>query len=55
MLRTFNLGCGLVLVCESSDAASTIAHLASRGHDCWQVGAAIEGTGDVLLEGAVQW
>jgi phosphoribosylformylglycinamidine cyclo-ligase len=51
MLRTFNLGCGLIVVCSPGDVAGIAAHFSRRGHDCWQVGHATEGAGEVLLDG----
>jgi len=55
MLRTFNLGCGLIVVCDPREAAATIAHFSSQGQDCWPVGEVLEGTGEVLLTGDVEW
>ena len=54
MLRTFNMGCGLVVICDAAVADATIAHFADHGHACWQVGAVVEGSGEVLLEGELQ-
>jgi phosphoribosylformylglycinamidine cyclo-ligase len=51
MLRTFNLGCGLIVVCAPDEAAAVAAQFAQRDHDCWQVGHVTEGAGEVLLDG----
>ena len=51
MLRTFNLGCGLIVVSAADEAPDIAAHFARRGHDCWQVGHVTEGVGEVQLEG----
>ena len=51
MLRTFNLGCGLVVVSAPDEAADIAAHFARRGHDCRQVGHVTKGVGEVRLDG----
>jgi phosphoribosylaminoimidazole (AIR) synthetase len=51
MLRTFNLGCGLIVVSAPDEAAGIATHFAQRGHDCWQVGQVTEGVGEVLFDG----
>jgi phosphoribosylformylglycinamidine cyclo-ligase len=53
MLRTFNLGCGMIVVCAPDEAADIAAHFAQRGHDCWQAGHVTEGVGEVLLDGVL--
>jgi phosphoribosylformylglycinamidine cyclo-ligase len=50
MLRTFNMGCGLVVICDAGAAGATIAHFGDRGHACWQIGTVVEGSGEVLFE-----
>jgi phosphoribosylformylglycinamidine cyclo-ligase len=52
MLRTFNLGCGMIVVSSPDEAADIEAHFSRRGHDCWQVGQVTRGVGEVLLDGA---
>lgn len=51
MLRTFNLGCGLIVVCDAAEASLVTAHFAQQNHECWRVGEVTEGAGQVLLEG----
>jgi phosphoribosylformylglycinamidine cyclo-ligase len=55
MLRTFNMGCGLVVICGATAAEATIAHFACRGNDCWRIGEVVGGTGQVVLAGEVAW
>ena len=55
MLRTFNLGCGLLVVCAVDEAEAVSAHFQGEGHDCWTVGRISEGMGQVLLEGELPW
>lgn len=55
MLRTFNLGCGMVVICDAHDADATCAHFNAQGHDCWRVGDVVDGTGEVQLGGEVVW
>jgi phosphoribosylformylglycinamidine cyclo-ligase len=51
MLRTFNLGCGMIVVSAPGEAVEFAAHFAQRGHDCWQVGHVTEGIGELLFDG----
>jgi len=51
LLRTFNLGCGLIVVCDAAEALLVATHFAHHDHECWQVGAVTEGAGEALLEG----
>jgi phosphoribosylformylglycinamidine cyclo-ligase len=51
MLRTFNLGCGLIVVCDANAAPDVVARFGEHGHDCWQVGTVTKGVGEVLFEG----
>ncbi len=53
MLRTFNLGCGLIAICDEATAPTAVAHFGAHGHDCWQVGTIAEGSGEVLFDGAL--
>jgi phosphoribosylformylglycinamidine cyclo-ligase len=55
MLRTFNLGCGMIVVCDAGDADATLAHFVGEGHDCWKMGDVIDGTGEVLFGGEIVW
>ena len=51
MLRTFNLGCGLIAITDPDAAATTIAHFEEQGHRCWRVGEATTGAGRVRFTG----
>lgn len=51
MLRTFNLGCGVIVVSAPDEAVDIAAHFAQHGHGCWQVGQVTEGVGEVEFEG----
>jgi phosphoribosylaminoimidazole (AIR) synthetase len=55
MLRTFNLGCGMIVVCAAGDADTAREHFVAQGHDCWKVGDVIDGTGEVLFDGEIAW
>jgi phosphoribosylformylglycinamidine cyclo-ligase len=53
MLHTFNMGCGLVVICAATAAGATIANFGDQGHTCWHIGAVVEGSGKVLLQGGI--
>ncbi len=55
MLRTFNLGVGLAIVCAPADAESIIAHLGSKGVPAWRIGETLKGEGRVVTRGALAW
>jgi phosphoribosylformylglycinamidine cyclo-ligase len=55
MLRTFNLGCGLMVVCAPESAKGLAEHFAAYGLDCWEVGHIITGEGNVVCEGQIPW
>jgi phosphoribosylformylglycinamidine cyclo-ligase len=52
MESTFNMGIGMLTVVSAEDADRTLAFLAGRGLDAWQVGEVIEGTGQVQMVGS---
>jgi phosphoribosylformylglycinamidine cyclo-ligase len=52
MEATFNMGIGMLSVVTAEDADRTLAFLAGRGIDAWQVGEVIEGTGMVQMVGS---
>ncbi len=52
MESTFNMGIGMLTVVSAEDADRTLAFLAGRGVDAWQVGEVIEGTGQVQMVGS---
>jgi phosphoribosylformylglycinamidine cyclo-ligase len=49
MYRTFNMGVGMVIVCASDDAAAVKSHLSEKGEQCFEIGAVVEGNGEVLF------
>jgi phosphoribosylformylglycinamidine cyclo-ligase len=53
MLRTFNLGVGLTLVCRQHDAAAVLAHLAVHGEDAYAIGEIVAGSGAVTCRGSL--
>jgi phosphoribosylformylglycinamidine cyclo-ligase len=55
MLRTFNLGVGLVAVVEESQVAACIDAAAGARVQAWPVGKAARGSGEVRFRGAVSW
>jgi phosphoribosylformylglycinamidine cyclo-ligase len=55
MLRTFNLGVGLALVCARRDQDRLIEHLKSRGQDSYVVGEIVPGNGVVECHGSVPY
>jgi phosphoribosylformylglycinamidine cyclo-ligase len=52
MESTFNMGVGMLAVVTPDDADRTLAFLAGRGVDAWQVGEIIEGNGTVQMVGS---
>jgi phosphoribosylformylglycinamidine cyclo-ligase len=52
MESTFNMGIGMLAVVTADDADRTLAFLAGRGTEAWQVGEIIEGTGTVQMVGS---
>jgi phosphoribosylformylglycinamidine cyclo-ligase len=55
MLRTFNLGVGLTLVCRERDAAAVLAHLAAHGEDAYRIGEIVPGSGQVACRGELKF
>jgi len=51
MLRTFNLGVGLALVCRARDASAVLAHLTQHGEDAYRIGEIVAGSGVVAVRG----
>ncbi len=50
MLRTFNMGLGLVLAVAPGDAQAATSLLATRGLDAWVVGGVEKGVGEATCE-----
>ncbi|HZD03679.1 MAG TPA: AIR synthase-related protein [Longimicrobiales bacterium] len=55
MLRTFNLGVGLVVVCGEAAVAEMVGHLADHDVHAWVIGDVSEGSGLVHVQGALPW
>lgn len=55
MLRTFNLGVGLVAVTSKEDAAHIIEHLKKGGLPAYPIGEIVEGSGRVETTGKLPW
>jgi len=55
MLRTFNMGVGLTIVCDPASVADIVTHLTQRQVDCYPLGAIVPGSGQVRFEGNVVW
>jgi phosphoribosylformylglycinamidine cyclo-ligase len=49
MFRTFNMGVGMVLICDQMAAGKIVSHLHSIGESCYTVGAVIPGERTVTL------
>ena len=55
MLRTFNLGVGLVAVARKADAATIVSHLERRGVPAYSIGEILPGTRTVETSGSISW
>jgi phosphoribosylformylglycinamidine cyclo-ligase len=55
MLRTFNMGVGLVAVAAPGDAPRVIEHLAKRGLPARAIGDIVPGSGKVVTVGSLPW
>jgi phosphoribosylformylglycinamidine cyclo-ligase len=55
MLRTFNLGVGLTVVCRPRDSAAVLAHLAEHGQEAYAIGEVVPGTGIVACRGSLRF
>ncbi len=49
MYRTFNCGVGMVVCVAEEHAESTLARLNAAGHDAWEIGSIVQGSGQVEL------
>ncbi|MDQ3906930.1 MAG: phosphoribosylformylglycinamidine cyclo-ligase [Acidobacteriota bacterium] len=49
MLRTFNMGVGMVIICARPDAQRIKSHVESRGGECREIGRAVAGARAVSL------
>lgn len=55
MLRTFNLGCGLAVVCKPEAAGKLTDHFASHEIGCYPIGRIVEGSGRVTTVHDIPW
>ena len=55
MLRTFNLGIGMTIVCDRQYESEIINHFYSCGIDCYRIGEIVSGNGEVMCEGKLLW
>ncbi len=46
MFRTFNMGVGMVIVCEEENKAAIVGHL---GDECKEIGRVVEGEKEVRI------
>jgi phosphoribosylformylglycinamidine cyclo-ligase len=49
MLRTFNMGVGMVIIADEAGAAAVEASAASAHVDAWRLGRTVRGTGRVRI------
>lgn len=50
MFRTFNMGVGMVVICDDRDAGEVVRHAASAGIGGWRMGTVRPGSGQVVIE-----
>ena len=55
MLRTFNLGVGMTLVCARDAVVRILAHLTAAGCRAYPIGQIVRGTKSVDFAGGVRW
>ncbi|RIL09738.1 MAG: phosphoribosylformylglycinamidine cyclo-ligase [Proteobacteria bacterium] len=55
MLRTFNLGVGLCVVCEQSSVSGLIAHFGRHQIKAFEIGRIGKGSGQVEMKGGLSW
>jgi len=55
MLRTFNMGVGMALVCAQNSVARFSAHLQSAGCHAYQIGRIVKGEKGVAFTGKIRW
>ncbi len=55
MLRTYNMGVGLTIVCKPDAAADIAKHMKTKGHDCYPIGKIESGKRAVTFDGAIRW
>ena len=55
MLRTFNMGVGMTLVCAQNSVARIKAHLQSAGCQAYPIGRIVKGERGVVFTGKLRW
>jgi len=55
MMRTFNMGVGLAIVCQPNAEEAIKSHFANRGVSCYPIGRITSGSGVVNLHGNLVW
>ena len=50
MLRTFNMGIGMILVVDSTDSRDILDHLQSLGEEAYEIGTVKKGTKEVIFK-----
>lgn len=55
MLRTFNMGVGLAVVCREKDAAAVLQRFGAAGEEAYAIGEIVSGSGRVVCNGEVNY
>ena len=55
MLKTYNMGAGLIIVVSKSAAKAIQSRIAKSGYRCYPVGQIVRGTGSVKFAGRLRW
>jgi phosphoribosylformylglycinamidine cyclo-ligase len=55
MLRTFNMGVGLAVVCSLQSSETLSLHLRNNNCDCYEIGHIVNGSRKVVFEGSLAW
>lgn len=50
MFRTFNMGVGMVAICDPNDVDEIKAHLAEQGETCSEIGCVVSGNQEVIIK-----
>jgi phosphoribosylformylglycinamidine cyclo-ligase len=55
MLRTFNLGCGLAVVCKPDSVQTLTEHFTKHSIECRVIGKIIKGSGKIITTESLKW
>ena len=55
MLRTFNMGVGLILICTPEAVNEIISHLSDKKYESYPIGEIIEGAKTVKFHNELMW